>query len=299
MAFDFFAGCLGGLAGVVVGHPFDTVKVRLQTQSHHYRGVANCFITIVHKEGFLGLFRGMASPMAGLGFINAIIFGVQGETVRRFKLTGLKGECIAGALSGAVQSIICGPMELAKTRVQVQGIDKAYKHIFFHTIGEGSSSNYYGSFDCMAKIYKTNGLKGCFRGLGITFLRDTPAFSLYFGSFYMFCNWLTPQGSSPHELSAGRLLIAGGLGGTFSWVVLYPIDVIKSKFQADGVGPKPNYNGYIDCVQKTYKSEGLHGFGRGMLATILRAFPVNAATLTVVTITLRFANTRDSQLEIA
>lgn len=241
----------------------------------------------------------MASPMAGLGFINAIIFGVQGETVRHFKLTGVKGECIAGALSGAVQSVICGPMELAKTRVQVQGIDKAYKHLFFHHIGEGSNTKYYGSFDCMAKIYKTNGLKGCFHGLGITFLRDTPAFSLYFGSFYTLCDWLTPHGSSQHELGAGRLLLAGGLGGTFSWVVLYPIDVVKSKFQADGVGPRPNYSSYTDCVRKTYKAEGLHGFSRGMLATILRAFPVNAATLTVVTITLRFANTRDTQLEIA
>lgn len=27
MALDFLAGCAGGVAGVLVGHPFDTVKV--------------------------------------------------------------------------------------------------------------------------------------------------------------------------------------------------------------------------------------------------------------------------------
>lgn len=237
--------------------------------------------------------------MAGLGFINAIIFGVQGETVRRFKLTGVKGECIAGAFSGAVQSIIAGPMELAKTRVQVQGINTVYKHLFFHHIGEGKSNKYNGSFDCMAKVYKTEGLHGCFRGFWITLLRDTPAFSMYFGSFYTVCEWLTPAGSSVHQLSAWRLLIAGGFSGTFSWVVLYPIDIIKSKYQADGIGPKPNYTGYRDCIKKTYAKEGVRGFSRGLLATILRAFPVNAATLTVVTITLRLGRSKDSQLEIA
>lgn len=29
MALDFLAGCAGGVAGVLVGHPFDTVKVSL------------------------------------------------------------------------------------------------------------------------------------------------------------------------------------------------------------------------------------------------------------------------------
>ena len=29
---DFLAGCLGGAAGVLIGHPLDTVKVKLQTQ---------------------------------------------------------------------------------------------------------------------------------------------------------------------------------------------------------------------------------------------------------------------------
>lgn len=265
-----------------------------------------CCYEIVHKSlisvllfQFLGLYKGMASPMAGLGFINAIIFGVQGETMRRFKLTGLKGECVAGAFSGAVQSIICGPMELAKTRVQVQGINSAYSHVFFHHIGEGKSNLYNGSFDCIAKIYHTEGIRGCFRGFWITLLRDTPAFSFYFGSFYTFCDWLTPPGGSIHQLSPLRLLLAGGLSGTFSWIVLYPIDVIKSKYQADGAGSKPTYTGYIDCIRKTHAADGWRGFSCGMLATILRAFPVNAATLTVVTITLRLTKNKDSQLEMA
>lgn len=42
-----------GCAGLIVGHPFDTVKVRLQTQSVAkpvYRGTIHCFTTIVKAE---------------------------------------------------------------------------------------------------------------------------------------------------------------------------------------------------------------------------------------------------------
>uniref|UniRef100_A0A1I7XP13 SLC25A22 n=1 Tax=Heterorhabditis bacteriophora TaxID=37862 RepID=A0A1I7XP13_HETBA len=59
-AVDFFAGCIGGAAGVLAGHPLDTVKVRLQIQSHGakvYRGTWHCFRTIIEKEGFKGLYK--------------------------------------------------------------------------------------------------------------------------------------------------------------------------------------------------------------------------------------------------
>ncbi|KFO21323.1 Mitochondrial carnitine/acylcarnitine carrier protein CACL [Fukomys damarensis] len=45
-----------GVAGVLVGHPFDTVKVRLQVQSvekPQYRGTLHCFQSIVRQESAL------------------------------------------------------------------------------------------------------------------------------------------------------------------------------------------------------------------------------------------------------
>lgn len=63
---DFSAGWLGGMAGVLVGHPFDTVKARLQTQQSknghnngngNYRGTFHCFAQIVKKESAFGLYK--------------------------------------------------------------------------------------------------------------------------------------------------------------------------------------------------------------------------------------------------
>jgi len=53
MAIDgFVAGCFGGGAGVVVGQPFDTIKVRMQMHEKggdmiSYKGVTDCFVKII------------------------------------------------------------------------------------------------------------------------------------------------------------------------------------------------------------------------------------------------------------
>lgn len=225
----------------------------------------------------------MLSPMAGVGLINAIIFGVQGNLSRMLE-PGLSSQCIAGGIAGAVQSIVCCPMELAKTRVQVQS---------------SGEKTYQGSFDCLLKIYRQNGVKGCYKGMTLTLLRETPAFAIYFGTFELFCHTLRPEGENIDCIGPLAILMAGGLSGISSWVATYPIDVVKSRFQADETGRKRKYHSMVDCVRKTYRSGGLSAFSQGLTATILRAFPTNAATFATVTVTLRLARNREKQLEFA
>jgi len=53
---NLIAGGFGGLCSLVVGYPFDTVKVRLQTSSQ-YKSAVDCFFKTVKHEGFFSLFR--------------------------------------------------------------------------------------------------------------------------------------------------------------------------------------------------------------------------------------------------
>ncbi|XP_063499207.1 solute carrier family 25 member 45 isoform X11 [Symphalangus syndactylus] len=46
---EFVAGWISGALGLVLGHPFDTVKVRLQTQTT-YRGIVDCMVKIYRHE---------------------------------------------------------------------------------------------------------------------------------------------------------------------------------------------------------------------------------------------------------
>ena len=66
MALDFGFGFVAGITGIIAGYPFDTVKVRLQTQTLSYRlysGSLDCFSKIIKQESLLGLYKGMTSPI--------------------------------------------------------------------------------------------------------------------------------------------------------------------------------------------------------------------------------------------
>lgn len=62
------AGGFGGICAVVVGHPFDLVKVRLQTAE---RGVYSSAVDVVRKsvarDGLRrGLYAGVSAPLVGV-----------------------------------------------------------------------------------------------------------------------------------------------------------------------------------------------------------------------------------------
>lgn len=267
--------CFAGCAGLLVGHPFDTVKVHIQTQDFRnpkYRGTLHCLKTIIAKDSVRGLYRGLSSPMAGVAFVNAIVFGVYGNVQR---LAGNSNSYqlhfAAGATAGLVQSLICSPMELAKTRLQLQ----------HDRIG---CIKFRGPAQCLSYIYRCEGIPGIFRGLGITAIRDVPGFAAYFVSYEFFMR-------AKKEPGILYTLLSGGMAGIVSWLLTIPIDVVKSRIQADGMtGNRPLYNGIIDCLKKSYAQEGASFFTRGLSSTLLRAFPMNAVCFLVVSSTIKLCD---------
>ncbi|XP_053700094.1 mitochondrial basic amino acids transporter-like isoform X2 [Synchiropus splendidus] len=215
--------------------------------------------------------------MMGLTFINAIVFGVQGNTMRLLGNDTPLNQFLAGSAAGAIQCVICCPMELAKTRMQMQGT------------GEKKSSRrlYKNSLDCLARIYRREGVRGVNRGMVTTLIRETPGFGVYFWSYDVLTRGL---GCEPNDrYMIPKLLFAGGMAGIASWLSTYPVDVIKSRLQADGVGGVNQYSSIADCVRQSVRKEGYVVFTRGLTSTLLRAFPVNAATFATVTLVLMYA----------
>lgn len=224
----------------------------------------------MEKESIRGLYRGMSSPMAGVAAINATVFGVYGS-IQRYSSNpnSYTTHFVAGSAAGLTQSVICSPVELAKTRLQLQA-NVAGARIFK------------GPMQLLNGVYRTDGIRGLFKGVTITALRDIPGYAIYFVSY----EYMMRIKKDPGLLYTS---MAGGTAGILSWVLAFPIDVIKSRLQADGMtNGKLNYNGIVDCVKKSYQREGRNVFFRGCSATLLRAFPMNAVCFVVVANTLKF-----------
>lgn len=256
-----------------MGHPFDTIKVHMQTQdakNPQYRGVIHCMKSITAKESFRGLYRGMSSPMAGVAVINSIVFGVYGN-VQRYSTSpnSYTTHFLAGSTAGLAQSLICSPIELAKTRLQLQ----------MDVIG---AQKFKGPVQCLSYIYQCEGIRGLFKGLNATALRDIPGFALYFVSYEYLIRLKKDAGIM-------YTLFAGGTAGMCSWLFTIPIDVAKSRLQADGMNnQRLMYNGISDCIRKSYQNEGFAFLTRGLTSTLLRAFPMNAVCFLVVSTTLKY-----------
>lgn len=61
----------------IVGHPFDTVKVRLQTtDKSQFRGPLDCLLQTVRKEGFAGLYKGATPPLVGWMFMDSMYVSI-------------------------------------------------------------------------------------------------------------------------------------------------------------------------------------------------------------------------------
>ncbi|KAI4460550.1 mitochondrial basic amino acids transporter-related [Holotrichia oblita] len=266
MIFLLIPGC----AGVIVGHPLDTIKVHLQTQNTknpRYNGAYQCFKYLVAKDGVRGLYRGISSPLSGVAAINAVVFGVYGNTRRIQNNPDALTSCmVAGAASGICQSFFNSPMELVKIRMQVSGDNRS-------------------AFAVAKEIYKLEGFKGVFRGLNITIAREIPAFVTYFATYE--CLTRTSDNS---PVSTMTMLVAGGTAGVVSWLISYPVDIIKSRMQMDGMNGSRMYKNGLDCVRKGVAVEGYSFLFRGLAPTLVRAFPVNASCFAVVTWTMRLFN---------
>ncbi|XP_027195633.1 mitochondrial basic amino acids transporter-like [Dermatophagoides pteronyssinus] len=258
---DFVSGCVGGAAGVIIGHPFDTVKVIMQTSKQHISAMS-----VIRNCSISSLYQGIKAPLTGLAAINAVVFGVYGSVMRfcpgKSRKHDLMWSGLAGLCAGMTQSIISAPMELVKTRAQLNSITE---------------------WNCMKRILRyEGGLRGLYRGFGITIARDCPAFATYFFTYeWMMGNIQKNSTTKQEHPSTVDMLVAGGTAGALSWLVIYPLDVIKSRIQADN-----RYLSVSHCLRDTIDREGLNVLMRGCSPTLLRAFPANGATFVVVTWTL-------------
>ncbi|KAI8810155.1 mitochondrial carrier domain-containing protein [Cladochytrium replicatum] len=273
---ELFAGSVGGIVQVLTGQPFDIVKVRLQTQPKEnpvYKGMLDCVTKISKEEGFLAFYKGTLVPLIGIGACVSVQFGAL-AAAKRF-LTNKENTplspvqlYLAGSTSGVANSVLSGPIEHVRTRLQVQ------------TSTTGANS-YKGPWDFVRKVYGTYGIAGIYKGQAITVLREFQGYGAYFLTY----EWLVQETvrrlgkKSRKEVPVSLQCGYGAFAGYALWLTVYPIDSIKSKLQTDAFDlSKKAYKSALDCARITFKADGLAGFYRGFGACMLRAGPVNAAT---------------------
>lgn len=141
VAKDLTSGTVGGAAQLVVGHPFDTIKVKLQSQPTplpgqlpKYSGAIDAVKQTLAAEGPRGLYKGMGAPLATVAAFNALLFSVRGqmEVLLRSQpgapLT-VNQQIVAGAGAGVAVSFLACPTELIKCRSVLTRFSHVWKFL--------------------------------------------------------------------------------------------------------------------------------------------------------------------------
>ncbi|XP_008580558.1 PREDICTED: solute carrier family 25 member 47 [Galeopterus variegatus] len=300
---DFVAGAIGGISGVAVGYPLDTVKVKIQTEPK-YTSIWHCVRDTYRQERVWGFYRGLSLPVCTVSLVSSVSFGTYHHCLAhicRFRYGSSEAKpakadiTLAGYASGLVRVFLTSPTEVAKVRLQTQKQAQQRRPSASWPSAAPSlcpvppaslvpGPKYHGPLHCLATVAHEEGLRGLYKGSSALLLRDGHSFATYFLSYAILCEWLTPTGHSQPDFLG--VLLAGGCAGVLAWAVATPMDVIKSRLQADGQG-QLHYRGLLHCMVTSVREEGPRVLFKGLVVNCCRAFPVNMVVFVAYEAVLR------------
>ncbi|EEH21577.1 hypothetical protein PABG_03793 [Paracoccidioides brasiliensis Pb03] len=303
---DVVYGSTAGIAGKFIEYPFDTVKVRLQSQPDglplRYKGPIDCFRQSFQAGGISGLYRGISAPLVGAALETSSLFFSYRVTQELLKSTlyasvpelPQSALLVCGATAGAFTSLLLTPVELIKCKMQVPPGSIHHKSP--------------GPLSLITAVFRHDGLLGFWRGQMGTLIRETGGSAAWFGSYEGVLAFFkrynaskvatattaadlssaTPDpivsSSASEPLAVHQRLLAGAAAGISYNFIFYPADTIKSRMQTEDVGHttvnsrRPTFWAVGKAL---WKQQGLAGLYRGCGITCARSAPSSAFIFTI------------------
>ncbi|KAL7734857.1 hypothetical protein ACLKA6_011136 [Drosophila palustris] len=280
----------GGLASITAEFgtfPIDTTKTRLQIQGQkidqtftelRYRGMTDAFVKISKEEGLRALYSGIWPAVLRQATYGTIKFGTYYTLKKLANERGLLTDddgservwsniiCAAGA--GAVSSAIANPTDVLKVRMQVHG----------------KGTDQMGLIGCFREIYKYEGVRGLWRGVGPTAQRAVVIASVEL-PVYDFCKLQLMSAFGDH---VANHFISSFIASLGSAVASTPIDVIRTRLMNQRhvtmlnggmatatASAQKFYSGSLDCAVQTIRNEGILALYKGFIPTWVRMGPWN------------------------
>ncbi|KAL6826081.1 mitochondrial carrier [Trichoderma sp. SZMC 28015] len=279
------AGAIAGLVSRFIVAPLDVVKIRLQLQPYSlsdplaplreapaYRGTIRTIKHILRHEGLTGLWKGNVPAELMYVCYSAVQFTTYRSTTV-FLQTALPTRMpdsaetfVAGAVSGAAATGATYPLDLLRTRFAAQGRHRVYSSL------RGA----------LWDIYRDEGPKGFFRGLGPALGQIIPFMGIFFASY---------EGL---RLQLGHLHLPWGSGDATAGIVasvvaktaVFPLDLVRKRIQVQGptrskyvYSDIPIYTSAVRGIRSIYRTEGLRGLYKGLPISLVKAAPSSAITL--------------------
>ncbi|RWW41596.1 hypothetical protein BHE74_00052919 [Ensete ventricosum] len=219
-------------------YPAVVLKTRLQV-SQPPPPCLRAATNILRHEGLRGFYRGFATSFAGTIPARALYMGALEVTKSAVGAATLRlgvpepaasvAASAAGGISAAIAAqVIWTPIDVVSQRLMVQG-------------SAAAAAKYRGGVDAFKKILYSDGVRGLYRGFGMSILTHAPFNAVWWASYSLSqrliwgCIGYHMGGGGELKPGHGTVVAVQGMGaavaGGASVVVTMPLDTIKTRMQ--------------------------------------------------------------------
>jgi len=259
-----FSGALAGGISRTATAPVDRLKMILQVQDECKRGMTlREGMQRIASEGSLkAYFKGNGANVVKIAPETAIkltlndtlkhVLPRDSDHIRPVE------RMVAGGIAGAVAQFLLYPLDTIRTRLAVS-----------------EHGTYRGILHAAYRMHRDEGVHSFYRGLLPSMIGILPYAGVDIMLFEMFKQRLLDNadraGVAPSHMG---LLGAGMLSSSIAQLVSYPLALIRTRLQAQGVGGCAlKYAGMADVARKTLAREGVRGLYKGLLPNIIKLAP--------------------------
>ncbi|XP_055345875.1 ADP/ATP translocase 1-like [Paramacrobiotus metropolitanus] len=284
---DFMAGGIAAAISKTAVAPLERVKLILQVQKdsaqitpqQRYKGMVDAFIRIPKEQGYISFWRGNWANVIRYFPTQALNFAFKDQYKRIF-LSGVDkdkqffrfflGNVLAGGAAGMTSLVFVYPLDFARTRL---GVD----------VGKNAGTREFtGLWDCMRKIYQTDGIRGLYRGFNVSVQGIFIYRAAYFGLFDTSKIYFK-EGKVPIMLNFMIALTVT----TIAEFMAYPWDTVRRRMMMQSGRKEILYKNSLDAMMKIAKNEGFPAFFMGAVSNMLRG--IGGALVLVIFDELRHA----------
>jgi len=283
------AGGAAGAGSRVATAPLDLIRIRRQLTpvvTYPRETLLGSWRKIVQNEGGVtALFRGnTAAVYLWIGYA-AVQFSLYNKTKDWISTKDPEGRYpttrafVAGANAGLWATLATYPFDVCRTAFAARGLIKETpQQVPFSSLVEphynskglpsfearqvGNSSPPRTLAGFASQVYRQKGIRGFYAGAGPAVIQIIP----YMGLNFAIYDFLT-AGDRRVTLSG----YAGSISGAISKIIIYPIDTIKRRLQAQAFyESQQKYKGMLDCMKCIARDEGIANFYRGIVPSVLK-----------------------------
>lgn len=165
-------------------------------------------------------------------------------------------QLLSGGLAGIVSRTCTAPFDRLRTIMQAGG--------------KNAPAGLVAGF---RQIHAQNGFISFFQGNGTNCFKIAPETAIKMYSFDFYKSRIT---TDPAAITFQERFLAGGLAGATSQMIIYPLDVVKTRMVLSTRGM---YTGALDCAKQIFLKEGVTAYYKGLSMSCVGIIPYSGLDL--------------------